>query len=228
MTATDLQFAFEVTANPKSGRARPDGANGPFASRWPWVVAAILTGLGLAVLLLGVARWDGGGGADGNHHYARTFALVEGIQNLAVLVIGTVLGVGAMRRTAAAVSAAARLRDEAARHQAAAQRAHDLARASRELAAVRARKLDRVQEVLNDVVAHAEYRACDNSRFVTNLQACDIPADPADPNKYRHLLVRSDTFSRVDPDLAHLADRARAMLAEIRRPGEVARPAGDH
>jgi hypothetical protein len=223
MTATDLQPRVEETRRPVATlHERPQVAGPQRAVRWPWVVAAAAAVVAVLALMSFLAMgWrlgtSAGTAAQDPGHLA---ALVQGIQNILVLGIAAGLGVGAMKRTTAAVRLAAQHKVEADRQGAAALQHYQAAAQNLELADARARKLAEVQQVLDDVVTHAEQRTCDNSRFVTNLQACDVPADPADPHKYRHLLVRSDTFSRVDPELAQLADRARTMLQELRASGD--------
>lgn len=227
MTATDLQPRVAGTRAPAVGlQERPYVAATPAAERWPWIVAAVAAGVAFLVLMSFLAMgWHLGTSADtaaASQNPSHLLALVEGIQNLLVLVIAVVLGVGAMKRTAAAVRLAAQHRVDADRQRAAAEHHADAASHHAALAEARAAKLAGVQAVLEEVVAHADHRTCDNSRFVTDLEACDVPADPADPHRYRHLLVRSDTFSRVDPELAQLADRARALLQDLRGSGEQA------
>jgi hypothetical protein len=221
MTATDLQPRVEETRVPAVAlQERPYIASPSHAERWPWVVAAVAAGVAFLVLMSFLAMgWHLGTSADtvaASQNPGHLLALVEGIQNLLVLAIAAVLGVGAMKRTAAATRLAAHHRADADRQRAAAELHQETAAYHLELAEARARKLAGVQAVLDEVVAHADHRTCDNSRFVTNLEACDVPADPADPHRYRHLLVRSDTFSRVDPELAQLADRARTLLRDLR------------
>lgn len=221
MTATDLHRRVEETRVPAVAlQERPYVARSSDAERWPWVVAAVAAGVAFLVLMSFLAMgWHLGtstGGVAASQSSSHLLALVEGIQNLVVLGIAAVLGVGAMKRTAAAVRLAAHHKVDADRQRAAAQRHQDAAARNLELAEARAGKLAGVQAVLDEIVAHADHRTRDNSRFVTNLEACDVPADPADPHRYRHLLVRSDTFSGVDPELAQLADRARTLLHELR------------
>jgi hypothetical protein len=221
MTATDLQPRVEETFVPVATQREGRGVTGPpQAVRWPWVVAGVSAGVAFLVLMAFLAMgWHLGTSPDPAatpRHSSELLALVQGIQNLVVLTIAAVLGVGAMKRTAAAVRLAALHKIEADRQRASAQQQHDAAAHNLELAHAQTRRLAEVQRVLDDVVAHAESRTGDNSRFVTNLEACADPADPADPQRYRHLLVRSDAFSRVDPELARLAAHARALLREIR------------
>jgi hypothetical protein len=219
MTATDLQPRVEKTfASVATQRERRGVAAPPQAVRWPWVVAGVSAGVAFLVLMAFLAMgWHlGTDPAATPQHSSDLVALVQGIQNLVVLVIAAVLGVGAMKRTAAAVRLAALHKVEADRQRASAEQQHAAAAHHLELAHAQTRRLAQVQRVLDDVVAHAENRTGDNSRFVTDLEACDVPADPADPQRYRHLLVRSDTFSGVDPELARLAEHARALLQEIR------------
>jgi hypothetical protein len=224
MTAMDLQPRIGETRAPVVTQDRPYVASTSPAERWPWAVAAVAAGVAFLVLMSFLAMgWHLGTSADtvsASQNPSHLLALVEGIQNLLVLGIAVVLGVGAMKRTAAAVRLAAQHRVDADRERAAAERHEEAASRNLELAEARARKLAGVQAVLDEVVAHADHRTGDNSRFVTNLEACDVPADPTDPHRYRHLLVRSDTFSPVDPELAQLADRARTLLQELRGSGE--------
>jgi hypothetical protein len=220
MTAMHLQPRIGQTRASAVTEERPYVASTSPAERWPWVVAA---GVAFLVLMSFLAMgWHLGTRADtvsASQNPSHLLALVEGIQNLLVLGIAVVLGVGAMKRTAAAVRLAAHHKVDADRQRAAAERHQEVASRNLEVAEARSRKLAGVQAVLDEVVAHADHRTCDNSRFVTNLEACDVPPDPADPHQYRHLLVRSDTFSRVDPELAQLADRARTVLQELRGSG---------
>jgi hypothetical protein len=221
MTATDLQPRVEKPGGPVvTLQERPYVASTSPAERWPWVVAAVAAGVACLVLMSFLALgWHLGTRADtlsAPRNPSHLLALVEGIQNLLVLGIAVVLGVGAMRRTAAAVRLAARHQADADLQRAAAERHQEAASRNLALAEARTRQLAGVQAVLDEVVAHADHRSRDNSRFVTDLEACDVPADPADPHQYRHLLVRSDTFSRVDPELAQLAHRARTLLQELR------------
>jgi hypothetical protein len=226
MTAMHLQPRIGQTRAPVVTEERPYVAGTSPAERWPWVVAAVAAGGAFLVLLSFLAMgWHLGTRAEtvsASQNPSHLLALVEGIQNLLVLGIAVVLGVGAFKRTAAAVRLAAHHQADADRQRAAAERHQDAASRHLAVAEARALKLAGVQAVLDEVVAHADHRTCDNSRFVTNLEACDVPADPADPHQYRHLLVRSDTFSRVDPELAQLADRARTLLQELRGSDEQA------